>query len=1163
MRFDRLDLIAFGPFTNRVFEFAPNRVELIYGPNGAGKSTALRGLTGLLYGIAVRTTDDHVHEKKVLRVGARLWNGTEALEVVRQKTRKDSLLGPDGGVLDERQLGALLGGVNEDLFTTMFALNHERLRAGGRELLEGTGDLAEQLFGAGLGRDIHEVLAGLREEAEQLFTPRARSKQLHTAINEFKDTKRKLRGLVLRPKQWAIARQELSDKEAERDRCTGVLLELSTKKATLERHQKILPMLGTYEDRLNERRSLGDVVMLPSEAAQERRDAQRQAAEARNSLEQLRGRIADVSRELQALKVPVGLLSQKPQIEEIERELGAHRKASEDLAVLKSKERTFKEQARAALRGLGKGPDLTAARDLVLPKPRQARIRALTSKRQVLNERLRTLEGKLTAERQELERLRATLADCEAPTDTSALEAALAEARQQGDIAASCAATKRKVDRLRTDAEAALQGLGLWSGKLDEADRLPLPPQESVARFQKRWDDAEQARNAVCRDLERIDEESRGCTENLEGLRREGDVPTVAELERSRSHRNRGWTLVRRTLEGADTSADARTFHSRLPLPEAYERTLHEADAVADALRQAADRVAKNEQLLGRQGRLETERLARQEQLTGQDAADEKTQTEWSALWKPAGIVPLPPAEMRSWLERHSRLLERLEVYREAERRLVELRATEASILAAMSAAVEALGEDAHEGDLVVFRQHAERLVSAAGEQTRRRDLLIGQEKTTTVSLDRAQAERDQLEHDLETWRADWNEAAGGLDLGPNAPPEEAEALLERVDELERNLDEMAALGRRVFGIERDAEELGDVVRVLAGECAPDLTDLNTTLCAEQLIQRFHEGRIEQTRGEGLQKELAEKQERLQVLELRERNAADILDRLVEAARCEAVDALEEAERRSDRARDLDERIEDMLRQMRELSAVADIDDLRSELEGVDLDALPGHITEVQRHIAEVEAERSALAEDIGSRKSDLANMDGGPAAADAAARGQEQLARLRELARQYARFRLAAHLLEQEIEQYRKANQGPLIERAEGHFAQLTLGRYESLTVDYDREGRPHLLVVRDDGAIVPPQVLSDGERDQLYLALRIAGLERHLDSNQPLPFVADDVFLNFDDERAGAGFKVLGTLSQRTQVVFFTHHSRLRDIAREALPDGLLALHELPAEW
>ena len=83
------------------------------------------------------------------------------------------------------------------------------------------------------------------------------------------------------------------------------------------------------------------------------------------------------------------------------------------------------------------------------------------------------------------------------------------------------------------------------------------------------------------------------------------------------------------------------------------------------------------------------------------------------------------------------------------------------------------------------------------------------------------------------------------------------------------------------------------------------------------------------------------------------------------------------------------------------------------------------------------------LTEDIGGRKSQLAHIDGGPAAAEAAARGQEQLARVRELARQYARFRLAAHLLECEIEHYRKANQGPLLKRAEEHFAQFTLGLY------------------------------------------------------------------------------------------------------------------------
>jgi len=103
MRFAQLDLLAYGPFTDHRFPFAPGRVEVIYGPNGAGKSSALRGLIALLYGIEMRTTDDHVHEKSALRVGAVLADGQDgSLAVVRHKTRKNSLRDPEGQPVDER-----------------------------------------------------------------------------------------------------------------------------------------------------------------------------------------------------------------------------------------------------------------------------------------------------------------------------------------------------------------------------------------------------------------------------------------------------------------------------------------------------------------------------------------------------------------------------------------------------------------------------------------------------------------------------------------------------------------------------------------------------------------------------------------------------------------------------------------------------------------------------------------------------------------------------------------------------------------------------------------------------------------------------------------------------------------------------------------------------
>ena len=50
-------------------------------------------------------------------------------------------------------------------------------------------------------------------------------------------------------------------------------------------------------------------------------------------------------------------------------------------------------------------------------------------------------------------------------------------------------------------------------------------------------------------------------------------------------------------------------------------------------------------------------------------------------------------------------------------------------------------------------------------------------------------------------------------------------------------------------------------------------------------------------------------------------------------------------------------------------------------------------------------------------------------------------------------------------------------------------------------------------------------------------------------LPFLADDLFVNFDDERSEAGFRVLAELAKFTQVLFFTHHPHLVQIAKSVV--------------
>jgi uncharacterized protein YhaN len=148
--------------------------------------------------------------------------------------------------------------------------------------------------------------------------------------------------------------------------------------------------------------------------------------------------------------------------------------------------------------------------------------------------------------------------------------------------------------------------------------------------------------------------------------------------------------------------------------------------------------------------------------------------------------------------------------------------------------------------------------------------------------------------------------------------------------------------------------------------------------------------------------------------------------------------------------------------------------------------------------------------------------------------------------------------VLAQVIDTYQKRNQGPLIEQASKRFATITAGRYTGVVVDYD-EDRQILKAGRADGERLTMAQLSTGRRDQLFLALRLAAIEGHLDNGEPLPVIVDDIMIQFDDEAAAATFKVLADLSQRTQVLFLTHHEHLLEVAEASIGSGAYQAHHL----
>ena len=93
----------------------------------------------------------------------------------------------------------------------------------------------------------------------------------------------------------------------------------------------------------------------------------------------------------------------------------------------------------------------------------------------------------------------------------------------------------------------------------------------------------------------------------------------------------------------------------------------------------------------------------------------------------------------------------------------------------------------------------------------------------------------------------------------------------------------------------------------------------------------------------------------------------------------------------------------------------------------------------------------------------------------------------------------------------------------------------------DFNEKDEPVLAGIRTGGERVHVEGMSSGTRDQLYLSLRLASLEKYMENAEPMPFIVDDVLVDFDDARSEAALNALAELAQKTQVILFTHHSQV----------------------
>ncbi len=348
MQFEELKLIAYGPFTNCTLKLQPG-LNVLYGPNEAGKSSALRAVHALLFGIDERTNDNFVHNNPQLRIGGVLVDAQgQRLRCVRRKGRRSTLRdGDDDQPIDEVSLQTMLGGVSAEFFTSVFGIDHERLREGGEEVVRGEGRVGELLFAAGGVVHLREKQQLLENVASGLFKPGGRNPRINAALIDLRNINEKVRDLQRSPEEWVRHDAERRRLIKLEEKIRKNLAETESTKSRLDRFHKALGFVGTWKQKRAELDALAELVTLPEDAEVRFRAANHKRTLAEAAKRMAADRVEEIKAELDRLDVPTVLLGEESRIDELDRRLGSHEKAAADTAVLAGQQRTALANARS------------------------------------------------------------------------------------------------------------------------------------------------------------------------------------------------------------------------------------------------------------------------------------------------------------------------------------------------------------------------------------------------------------------------------------------------------------------------------------------------------------------------------------------------------------------------------------------------------------------------------------------------------------------------------------------------------------------------------------------------------------------------------------------------------------------------------------------------
>jgi len=397
--------------------------------------------------------------------------------------------------------------------------------------------------------------------------------------------------------------------------------------------------------------------------------------------------------------------------------------------------------------------------------------------------------------------------------------------------------------------------------------------------------------------------------------------------------------------------------------------------------------------------------------------------------------------------------------------------------------------------------------------------------------------------------RSEWAKWLSSVGLRSDITPDgalEMIALIRQCREEKKSIDVLAG---RIADMENTVQAYRTRVGEVARRCAlapPDTEDAGRVL--DDLAERLENAQANRHKREGLKKELEGVEKQLKDRRAKLEHADKEMAELLAAGGAENAEVFRERAAIRTRRQQLDAEIRQRNLALERIAGRGEhLEAFKDELARTTPEELERAKRNAEDLLSEVNAALADARERRGALGEQLHRLEAQHDSAQLRTRQQALLARLNGEARKWGVLAIARALLAEAKERYERERQPGVIRDASRLFCRITDGRYTRVLAP---AGEATLHVLDKSGRRKEMEELSRGTLEQLYFAVRLGLIREFSRRQEALPVVMDDVFVNFDPDRAEAAIGALLELAQTHQVLLFTCHPETWDRVHAAAP-------------